>query len=119
MSELVANPTGLILAIAASLSLSLLVAGAGMLVIDRVSLRSKLREIDDLYKLVGVRDQELMLPFVDRVSGPAQAILIKLGRRFSPKSYAEDVRLMMLRAGRLDPSAADRFLAMRALTLMC
>jgi tight adherence protein C len=110
---------GLLLAVATSLALSLLVASVGMFVLDRISLRAKLREIDDLYKLVGVRDQELMLPFVDRVSGPAQAVLIKLGRRFSPASYAENVRLMMLRAGRLDPSAADRFLAMRALTLLC
>ena len=120
MSDVLAKPgMGLLLAIATSLALSLLVASVGMLVLDRISLRTKLREIDDLYKLVGVRDQELMLPFVDRMSGPVQAVLIKLGRRFSPASYAEQVRLLMLRAGRLDPSAADRFLAMRALTLIC
>src|SRR3954462_15535241 len=120
MSELFARPgSGMLLAIVASLGLSVATAGVGLLVLDRISLRSQLREIDDLYKLVGVRDQELMLPFVDRVSGPMQAILIRLGRRFSPKGYAENVRLMMLRAGRLDPSAPDRFLAVRALTLMC
>jgi tight adherence protein C len=118
MSELAANPTGLILAIATSLSLSLLVVGVGLLVIDRISLRSKLREIDDLYQLVGVRDQELMLPFVDRVSGPMQKLLTRVGRRVSPSGYAEGIRVMMLRAGRLAPGAADRFLAMRALSLL-
>ena len=118
-ADLFAAPgMGLLLAIATSLALSLLVAGVGMLVLDRITLRTKLREIDDLYKLVGVRDQELMLPFVDRMSGPVQAILIRLGRRFSPSGYAEEVRVLMLRAGRLDPSAPDRFLAMRALTLL-
>lgn len=120
MSDILSTPgMGLLFAVAASLALSLLIASVGMLVLDRISLRTQLREIDDLYKLVGVRDQELMLPFVDRLSGPVQAILIRLGRRFSPKGYAENVRLMMLRAGRLDPSAPDRFLAVRALTLMC
>src|SRR4051812_43097517 len=120
MSDVFSTPgMGLLFAVAASLALSLLIASVGMLVLDRISLRTQLREIDDLYKLVGVRDQELMLPFVDRVSGPVQAILIRLGRRFSPAGYAENVRLMMLRAGRLDPSAPDRFLAVRALTLLC
>src|SRR3954453_22450391 len=119
MSDVLARPgMGLLLAVATSLALSLLVASVGMLVLDRISLRTKLREIDDLYKLVGVRDQELMLPFVDRVSGPVQAILIRLGRRFSPSGYAQQGRVLMLRPGPLDPSAPDRFLAMRALTLL-
>src|SRR3954453_17570525 len=119
MSDILSTPgMGLLSAVAASLALSLLIASVGMLVLDRITLRTKLREIDDLYKLVGVRDQELMLPFVDRWSGPVQSVLIKLGRRFSPASYAENVRLLMLRAGRLDPGAADRFLAMPPLPLM-
>lgn len=119
MSEVFTQPgSGLLLAIVTSLGLSVATAGVGLLVLDRISLRSKLREIDDLYKLVGVRDQELMLPFVDRVSGPAQRLLSRLGRRISPSGYVEGVRVMMLRAGRLAPNAADRFLALRALSLM-
>ena len=116
MSDLYSRPgAGLLLAIVAALGFSVLIAGVGLLVLDRISLRTKLREIDDLYRLVGVRDQELMLPLVDRVSGPAQSILNKLGRRFSPKGYAEGVRVLMLRAGRLEAGAADRFMATRAL----
>src|SRR5258705_480512 len=106
MSDFIANPAGLIFAIVASLSLSFLVAGVGLVVVDRLSLRSELRDIDDLYQLVGVRDQELMLPFVDRVSGPAQRILTRVGRRVSPGGYVERVRILMLRAGRLAPSDA-------------
>jgi tight adherence protein C len=109
---------GLLLAISASLGLSVLIAIVGLLVLDRISLRTKLRDIDDLYRLVGVRDQELMLPFADRVSGPAQRVLSKLGRRISPSGYVERTRIMMLRAGRLDQSAADRFLAVRSLSLL-
>src|SRR3954453_10759094 len=102
---------GLLLAGATSRALSLLAPSVGMLVLDRISLRTKLREIDDLYRLVGVRDQELMLPFADRMSGPVQRTLTKLGRRFSPSGYADGIRILMLRAGRLEPSAADRFMA--------
>jgi tight adherence protein C len=89
-----------------------------MLVLDRVNLRSQLREVDDLYKLVGVRDQELMLPLKDRVAQPVEHILSGISRRLSPSGYAENVRSLMLRAGRLEPGAADRFLAMRTLTLL-
>jgi tight adherence protein C len=119
MSDFMARPgAGLLLAIGASLALAVLIAGVGILVLERVSLRTKLREIDDLYRLVGVRDQELMLPLVDRVSGPVQRLLSAGGRRFSPSGYAEGVRVLMLRAGRLDAGATDRFLAVRSLSLL-
>jgi tight adherence protein C len=119
MSDVLTAPGGgLVLALFASLGLSVLAAGVGLMVADRLSLRSKLREIDDLYSLVGVRDQELMLSLKDRVSDPAQKILSKLGRRLSPKGYADNIRVLMLRAGRTAPGAADRFLAIRALTLL-
>src|SRR3954466_11599656 len=116
MSDLYSRPgAGMLLAIVAALGFSVLIAGVGLLVLDRISLRTKLREIDDLYRLVGVRDQELMLPLVDRVSGPVQRILNKLGRRVSPSGYADGIRILMLRAGRLEAGAADRFMATRVL----
>ena len=119
MSDLLTRPgAGLLLAIGAAMGLSVCVAGVGLLVLDRVSLRTKLREIDDLYRLVDVRDQELMLPLKERVSGPVQRVFSKLGHRVSPSGYVDGIRLMMLRAGRLDPGAADRFLAVRSLTLL-
>jgi tight adherence protein C len=119
MSDVVTSPGGgLLLAIVATLGLSVLTVGVGMMVAERLSLRTKLREIDDLYSLVGTRDQELMLSFTDRVGEPAQRLLARLGRRLSPKGYAERIRVLMLRAGRTAPGAADRFLAIRALTLL-
>jgi tight adherence protein C len=119
MSDVVTSPGGgLLLAIVATLGLSVLTVGVGMMVAERLSLRTKLREIDDLYSLVGTRDQELMLSFSDRVGEPAQRLLARLGRRLSPKGYAERIRVLMLRAGRTAPGAADRFLAIRALTLL-
>ena len=119
MSDLFNRPgAGLLFALITSLGLSALVAAVGLFAVDRLSMRAKLAKIDDLYKLVGVRDQELMLPLKDRVSQPAQRVLSRVGRLFSPGSYAENARVKMLRAGRMAPGAADRFMAMRALTLL-
>ena len=118
MSELFAREgMGTLLAIAAALAAGGLVATAGFLVVDRVSLRTKLREIDDLYKLVGVRDQELMLPFADRVASPVFGILTALGRRFSPAGRVEQMRVMLRRAGRPDADT-DRYLAIRVLSII-
>jgi tight adherence protein C len=118
MSEvLTQGGTGTLLAIVAAVSAAGFVAGAGLLVVDRVSLRSKLREIDDLYKLVDIRDQELMLPFVDRVASPALGVLTRLGRRFSPTGRVEQMRVMLRRAGRPDADT-DRYLAIRVLSII-
>jgi tight adherence protein C len=117
MSELAEGDLGTLLAVAAALSAGALVVTAGLLVVDRVSLRTKLREIDDLYKLVGVRDQELMLPFTDRVASPVLNVLTGLGRRFSPVGRIEQMRIMLRRAGRPDADT-DRYLALRVLSII-
>jgi tight adherence protein C len=118
MSELVVQDGfGTLLAILAAVSGAALIAGAGLLVVDRVSLRAKLRDIDDLYKLVDVRDQELMLPFTDRVAAPVLKGLSKVGWRFSPKGRVEEMRVMLRRAGRPDADT-DRYLAIRVLSIL-
>ena len=108
---------GTLLAVVAALSMAGLVASAGLLVVDRISLRSKLRDIDDLYKLVDVRDQELMLPFTDRVASPVFGLLTSLGHRVSPAGRIEQMRLMLRRAGRPDADT-DRYLAIRVLSII-
>src|SRR2546423_5156462 len=37
----------------------------------------------------------------------------RLGRRLSPKGYAERIRVLMMRAGRTTPGVADRFIRTR------
>lgn len=108
---------GAIFAVVTALSGAFLVAGIGQLVLDRVSLRSKLRGIDDLYKFVDVRDQELMLPFADRVAAPMLGALSKLGWRFSPAGRVEQIRVMLRRAGRPEVDT-DRYLALRVLSIL-
>jgi tight adherence protein C len=118
MSETLAQGgAGTLLAIVAALSMAGLVATVGLLVVDRISMRSKLRGIDSLYKLVDVRDQELMLPFADRVASPIFEILTTLGRRVSPAGRIEGMRTMLRRAGRPDADT-DRYLAIRVLSII-
>ena len=118
MSELLQREgMGTLLAILAAVSGAGVLAAASLLVLDRVSLRAKLRDIDDLYRLVDVRDQELMLPFVDRVLGPVVATLSRLGWRFSPVGRIEGIRSMLRRAGRSEDDT-DRYLAFRVLSLL-
>ena len=108
---------GLILAIVAAVSAAGLVGSVGLLFVDRTSLRTKLREIDDLYQLVDLRDQELMLPFKHRVAAPVLGVLSKLGRRFSPTGRIEQIAAMLRRAGRPEADA-DRYLALRVLSFI-
>jgi tight adherence protein C len=118
MSELfAAEGFGTILAILAALAAAGVIATAGLLVVDRVSLRAQLRDLDDLYKLVDVRDQELMLPFADRVASPVLRLLAHLGHRFSPTGRVEQMRVMLRRAGRPDVDT-DRYLAIRVLSIL-
>jgi tight adherence protein C len=118
MSEvLTSEGFGTILAIVAAVAGASLVASAGLLVVDRISLRAQLRGIDDLYKLVDVRDQELMLPFADRVASPVLRLLARLGHRFSPVGRVEEMRVMLRRAGRPDADT-DRYLAVRVLSIL-
>lgn len=118
MSELMAlDGLGTIIAIVAAVSTAALIGSVGFLVVDRVTLRSKLRDIDDLYRLVDVRDQELMLPFADRVAAPVLSGLSTVGRRFSPAGRVEQMRVMLRRAGRPDVDT-DRYLAIRVLSVL-
>ena len=118
MSELVGQDgLGRLLAVVAALSGAGLVAAVGLVVVDRLSLRTKLRGIDDLYKFVDVRDQELMLPFADRVAAPVMGTLSKLGWRFSPAGRVEQIRVMLRRAGRPEVDT-DRYLALRVLSIL-
>ena len=118
MSESVQlDGVGVLLAVAVALSLSGLLASIGLVVVDRGSMRSKLREIDDLYNFVDVRDQELMLSFKDRVTGPVLGTLAKMGWRLSPAGRIQQIRVMLRRAGRPEIDT-DRYLAMRVLTTL-
>ncbi|MDQ3293715.1 MAG: type II secretion system F family protein, partial [Actinomycetota bacterium] len=118
MSELMQHGVfGIFLVLLVTVSATALVSSIGFLVVDRSSLRTKLRDLDELYKLVDVRDQELVLPFADRVAAPVLKGLSKLGWRFSPAGRVDQIRVMLRRAGRPEADT-DRYLAVRVLTTL-
>jgi tight adherence protein C len=118
MSDLVdPGRLGLVLAILAAISGAGLVVSVGFVVVDRLGLRSKLRDIDDVYNLVDLRDSELMLTFSDRLASPVLRRLSGLGRRFSPAGRIEEIRTMLRRAGRSEADT-DRYLAFRVLSII-
>ncbi|MBK5222400.1 MAG: type II secretion system F family protein [Acidimicrobiia bacterium] len=109
------------------LPLELLVGGVGLaigLVIffflwqaeDKAVVRESLRQLDG-YEVENLRDQELLVPLADRAFKPVLAGLTGLGRRFTPVGYVDQVKLKLVRAGNASADAADRFLAIRVITV--
>jgi len=118
MSELSGvSGLGLLLVVVTALSGAGLLAAAGLVILDRADLRTKLRNIDDLYNLVDARDQEIVQPVTDRLAAPVLGILGRVGRKFSPADRLESIRVMLRRAGRPDGDA-DRYLAIRVLSFL-
>ena len=104
---------------------TLLIAGAVGAVIftiatqldERQMVRESLRQLDG-YEVESKRDQELLDPLKDRALRPLMDGLSGLGRRFTPVGYIDKVRLKFVHMGQNDPTAVDRFLALRAGTVV-
>lgn len=104
---------------------SLLIAGAVGAVIfavlsqldERLVVRESLRQLDG-YEVESRRDQELLDPLRDRALRPLLDGLTGLGRRFTPVGYIDKVRQKFVHMGNTDTNAVDRFLALRAATVV-
>jgi tight adherence protein C len=109
------------------LPLPLVVAGIGLAVAlviwfvgaqaeEKAVVRASLRQLEG-YEVENVRDQELLTPLKDRAVKPVVEGLTGLGRRFTPSGYVDQVKLKLVRAGNQSADAADRFLAIRVITV--
>lgn len=100
------------------------VAVAAFVILDQVeqrrAIRSTLRQIDDYADatVTTERDRELLKPVRERAIAPLVGGLTGLGRSFTPAGYLEKVRKKFVTAGKSDPEAVDRFLAVRAICLV-
>jgi tight adherence protein C len=83
---------------------------------DKAVVRESLRQLDG-YEVDNVRDQELLNPLTERAVKPVLSGLTGLGRRFTPVGYTDTVKQKLVRAGKPGPDAADRFLAVRVVTV--
>jgi tight adherence protein C len=99
-------------------AIAVVVGGIMVHVGEREGFRESLRSLDEVYQFVALRDQELLVPFKDRVLGPLVERLSGVGGKYAPSSYVLTIRSKFLRAGELDPSAAERFLGIKALGLI-
>ncbi len=84
---------------------------------ERQMVRDSLRQLEG-YEVENKRDQELVDPLKDRALRPLMDGLSGLGRRFTPVGYIDKVRQKFVHMGQNDPSAVDRFLALRAGTVV-
>lgn len=104
---------------------TLLIAGAVGAVIftvasqldERQMVRQSLPQLHG-YEVENRRDQELLDPLRERAFKPVMDGLSGLGRRLTPVGYIEKVRLKFVHMGQGDPTAVDRFLALRAATVV-
>jgi len=84
---------------------------------EKAVVRSSLRQLEG-YEVQDVRDQELLIPFHQRALKPVLRGLTKLGGRFTPVGYVDQVRKKFIWAGRISADGVDRFLAVRVITVM-
>lgn len=83
---------------------------------EKAVVRDSLRQLEG-YEVESVRDQELLVPISERALVPVLSGLTKLGRRFTPVGYADNVRKKFIFAGKGSAEDVDKFLAMRAIAL--
>lgn len=83
---------------------------------DKAVVRESLRQLDG-FEIDNVRDQELLVPLAERAFKPILGGLTGLGRKYTPVGYVDTVKLKLVRAGKPEPEEADRFLAIRVITV--
>lgn len=84
---------------------------------ERQVARESLRKLNGTH-VDDARHQELMDSFVERALRPLLGGLSGLGRRVTPVGYLDKVRRKFIHMGTADPAALERFLAVRAGTLV-
>jgi tight adherence protein C len=84
---------------------------------EKATVRESLRALED-YEVDSVRDQVLLNPLAERALVPVLGALTNVGRRLTPVGYVDGVRHKFLLSGRPSPSAVDRFLAIRVITVL-
>ena len=99
-------------ALGVGLSISLVAYAVLSQAEEKSVVRDSLRQLDG-YEVDSARDQELMDPLLTRVLGPVGAVMNKLGRRFTPTGYVDNIRLKFIRGGFNNIDAVDRFMAIK------
>ena len=97
--------------------LALIIWVVGSQANEKATVRESLRALED-YEVDSVRDRELLNPLAQRTLVPVLGALTNIGRRLTPAGYIDGVRHKFVLSGRPSPSAIDRFLAVRVVTVV-
>jgi tight adherence protein C len=106
-----------IAALAVFAAFALVLIAVGGQADERATVRESLRRIGDFESEATMREQELTESVVTRVFLPVGRSFMDVGRRFTPSDYVDKTRRKLMIAGRGNPEAVDRFLAVRVLTI--
>ena len=97
--------------------LSLIIYAVASQVEERSTVRASLRQLDD-YQIENIRDKVLLEPLTTRLLRPVLGGVLRVGHRFWPTGYAENVRKKLIIAGKPGRDSLDRFLAMRVVSIV-
>ncbi len=88
---------------------------------EKQAIRHSIRQLEE-YGQPGVvesdRDRELLRPAYERALAPVMGGFVSVGRRLMPSDFVEKTRQKHQAAGRYDPGAVDRFLAIQVACLL-
>lgn len=85
---------------------------------ERKAIRESLRHLEGLETVNDTRDRELLNPLRDRAMTPVLSAMTRVGRKYTPIGYVDNVRRKFTLAGQGTPDAVDRFLAARVATVV-
>lgn len=88
---------------------------------EKQAIRNSIRQLQD-YGQPGVvetdRDRELLRPAYERALTPILGGFVNVGRRLLPSDYVEKTRHRHQSAGKYDPGAVDRYIALQVACLL-
>ena len=93
------------------------VGALGLQLQERAALRDSLRRLDD-FGVQDTRDRELLSPIGARTVAPAWRALVDFGRRVTPVGYLDQTRKKLVKAGKPEPEALDRFLVAKIVGIL-
>jgi tight adherence protein C len=85
--------------------------------IEKADVRESLRRLEG-YQIQDVRDQEMLVPLLDRVVAPLLEGLTGVATRFTPKGYGEKVAQKLVHAGNPPKLNVDKILVMKLVGLV-
>ena len=110
------EPTGIIIIVLLAAAVGIAIYTIGSQADERNTVRDSLRQLEG-YEVENTRDQELLAPITERALLPVLGGLTKVGRRFTPVGYVDNVRQKFIYAGQGSADSVDRFLAVRVITV--